>query len=129
MRCDPENVHAIIYGLIRGISISIIKGPTAMETKEFEKLKKLLTPIFVRTGAVKAVLFGSLAAGKETRRSDLDVMIVKETDKRFFDRFEEFSEIFDLVKDRDVDLLIYTPRELESISHRSFIKKILVEGR
>ena len=100
-----------------------------METKEFEKLKKLLTPILVRTGAVKAVLFGSLAAGKETRRSDLDVMIVKETDKRFFDRFEEFSEIFDLVKDRDVDLLIYTPRELESISHRSFIKKILVEGR
>ena len=75
------------------------------------------------------MLFGSLAAGKETRRSDLDVMIVKETDKRFFDRFEEFSEIFDLVKDRDVDLLIYTPRELESISHRSFIKKILVEGR
>jgi predicted nucleotidyltransferase len=112
-----------------GIGISLIKGPRAMETKAFEDLKKLLTPIFIRTGAIKAVLFGSLAAGKETRRSDLDLMIVKETDKRFFDRFDEFSEILDLVPDRDIDLLIYTPEELESISHRSFIRKILAEGR
>ncbi len=100
-----------------------------METTEFERLKRLLTPVFVRTGAVRAVLFGSFAEGKETRRSDLDVMIVQETDKRFFDRFEEFFQIYDLLKDRSVDLLIYTPGELESISHRAFIKKILAEGR
>ena len=100
-----------------------------METAEFERLRKLLTPVFIRTGAVKAVLFGSFAKGKETRKSDLDVMIVQETDKRFFDRYEEFSEIYNLLKDREVDLLIYTPGELESISHRAFIKKILAEGR
>jgi len=100
-----------------------------MRTSEFDRIKELLTPLLIRKKAIKAVLFGSLADGKDSRRSDVDLMIVKETDKRFFDRFDEFSEINDLLRNRAVDLLIYTPQELESISHRPFIKKILNEGK
>jgi len=89
----------------------------------------LLSPIFAEKGVTKAVLFGSLGRDSETRKSDLDLMILTETEKRFFDRYEDFEEIFDTVKDRTVDLLIYTPDELEAIRHRAFIKRILDEGQ
>jgi predicted nucleotidyltransferase len=99
-----------------------------MEFGEIERIKQLLQPLFARTGVIKAVLFGSLATGKESKRSDLDLMIVKDTDRRFFDRYEEFSSVNVLVRDRAVEMLIYTPLELERISHRPFIKRILKEG-
>lgn len=98
------------------------------EWAEIERIRDLLRPLFVRTGVSRAVLFGSLAAGKGSRKSDLDLMIVKETDCRFFDRYEEFSEVYDLVSDRAVEMLIYTPGELERIASRPFIRRILQDG-
>ncbi len=100
-----------------------------MEQDQFEAIRKTLRPFFLKRAVQKAVLFGSLATGKGSRKSDFDLMIVKQTEKRFFDRFEEFTEIHELIRDRAVDLLIYTPEELESIAHRSFVKRILQEGK
>ena len=101
---------------------------TKMELEEIERIRALLHPLFVRTGVIKAVLFGSLATGKGSKRSDVDLMIVKDTDRRFLDRYEEFSFVSDVIKGRAVEMLIYTPGELERISHRPFIKRILKEG-
>lgn len=100
-----------------------------MEAKEFKKIVQLLRPIFSQKGVTKAVIFGSASRGSETRKSDLDLMIVVETKKRFFDRYDDFEQIYSIIKDRAVDILIYTPEELESISHRPFIMKILKEGQ
>jgi len=88
-----------------------------------------MAPIFRRNAVSKAVLFGSAVRDTETRKSDIDLMIVVETDKRFFDRYDAFDEISEILKGTSVDLLIYTPQELESISHRPFIRKILAEGK
>jgi hypothetical protein len=55
-------------------------------------------------------------------------MIITETDKRFFERYEQFDRVHDIINDRAVDLLIYTADELSRISHRPFIKQILSEG-
>jgi len=74
------------------------------------------------------MVFGSMARASKTRKSDLDLMIIKETGKRFFDRYDEFDEIFELIKDRAIDILIYTPEELENISHRPFINKMIIKG-
>ncbi len=100
-----------------------------MTANELESLRKALVPFLIEKKVIKAVLFGSSASGKTTKRSDLDLMIVKETEKRFFDRYEEFSGLADLVQGRAVDLLIYTPAELERMAHRPFIRKILEEGK
>jgi predicted nucleotidyltransferase len=97
--------------------------------KDIETIKKLLAPVFQKNNVIKAVVFGSTSKGSETRKSDLDLMIIKDTRKRFFDRYDEFDEIFELIKDRAIDILIYTPEELESISHRSFIKMIINTGK
>ncbi len=97
--------------------------------KDIELIKELLAPIFQQNNVIKAVLFGSTSRGSSTRKSDLDIMIIKETGKRFFDRYDEFDEIYQIIKNRAIDILIYTPEELENISHRPFIKKILKEGK
>jgi predicted nucleotidyltransferase len=97
--------------------------------KDIETIKELLAPIFQKNEVIKAMVFGSAARGSETRKSDLDLMIIKNTRKRFFDRYDEFDEIFELIKGRAIDILIYTPEELENISHRPFIKMIIKEGK
>ena len=93
-----------------------------------EKLEKLLKPIFNSRNVTKAFLFGSFARGTESNRSDIDILIVKPTKKRFLDRFEEFDEIYSLLKDFTVDLLVYTPGELTRNGHRPFVKTIISGG-
>lgn len=100
-----------------------------MKTEELDRLKQLTTPVFFKAGVKKAILFGSCAQDSETKRSDIDLVIIKETSKRFFDRYDEFNAIYDLMPNMAIDLLIYTPEELEDIFHRSFIKRILKEGK
>jgi len=99
-----------------------------MEKSDVRKIKEMLSPVFVENKIKKAVLFGSFSKRSQTRKSDLDLMIITETDKRFFDRYEQFDKIHEIINDRAVDMLIYTTSELSSISHRPFIKRILLEG-
>jgi uncharacterized protein len=80
-----------------------------MNTDELKEFQRMLNPLFAKAAVKRAILFGSAARDSESRRSDLDIVIVKETEKRFFDRYDEFDEIFALVPGRAIDLLIYTP--------------------
>ena len=78
---------------------------------------------------MKALVFGSVARGEPSRRSDLDLIIVQETDKRFLDRYDGiFADIMSAVPGRDVDLLIYTADELAKMRDRPFIRDALNEG-
>jgi uncharacterized protein len=100
-----------------------------MDLKEMRKIKSLLTPIFTQKKVKQVLLFGSTARRTETRKSDLDLMIIMESNRRFFDRFDTFNEIYGLLKGKAIDLLIYTPEEIKKISDRPFIRSILQEGR
>ncbi len=100
-----------------------------MKELDNKKIKDLLTPLFKKRNVEKAILFGSSVRGTMTKKSDLDLVIVLKTDRRFFDRYADFEEIHNLVKGYNVDMLIYSPDELERISHRKFIKTILSEGK
>ena len=100
----------------------------SIDKKEIERVKKLLLPVFMESKTKKAYLFGSFSKGTQTRKSDVDLMIITETDKRFFDRYEDYESIQELLADRSVDMLIYTPDEVSRISHRVFIKRILEKG-
>jgi len=92
-------------------------------------LARRLRPIFERRKVLRAILFGSLATGDASRRSDVDLIIVQNTDKRFFQRYEGIlQEIAMAVHERDVDLLIYTPEEFAQMRHRPFIHQALNEG-
>lgn len=100
-----------------------------MEKDTITKIRELLTPIFQKRKVKKAILFGSYATGKETKKSDLDLMVIMDTSQRFFERYDQFDEIYSTFKGYAVDMLIYTPEELSNISHRPFIKDILQKGK
>ncbi len=87
-----------------------------------------LRPIFKKHRVERVLVFGSYARGTQDQRSDLDMLIVKETNDRFLDRPMEFIEIFRVLQGIPVDLLVYTPEELQRNAERPFVKKILREG-
>ncbi|MBA4380697.1 MAG: hypothetical protein C0393_08505 [Anaerolinea sp.] len=93
-------------------------------------LTNRLVPVLKRYNIRKALLFGSLARGDASPRSDLDLILVQNTNRRFLERYDGIlMEISKVVPDRDVDLLIYTPEELEKLASRRFFKQAFKEGR
>jgi predicted nucleotidyltransferase len=53
--------------------------------------------------------------------SDLDLILIKDTDTNFIERPLEFDDILNISYDCQVDLLIYTPAEFEKIKHEKKI--------
>jgi predicted nucleotidyltransferase len=97
---------------------------------EIDDLKKRLHPLFKEYKIEKAILFGSLARNEASRHSDIDLILIKNTNLRFFDRYDGILVSFSkALPEWDVDILIYTPEELAEISHRHFIKRALEEGK
>lgn len=87
-----------------------------------------LRPFFREKNVVKAIVFGSWARGTNTRRSDLDLAVIIPTERAFLDRRRELHGIDELLGGLHPELLIYAPGELEAISHRPFIRRMLSEG-
>jgi len=76
----------------------------------------------------KIILFGSLADGKINKWSDIDLVIIKDTEKSFLDRIKEVLLL--LHPKVGVDILVYTPREFKSLSAKRmfFQKEINAKG-
>lgn len=74
-----------------------------------EELQRVTTDIVALYDPEKIVLFGSLARGQVSESSDIDIVIVKKTNKKFWDRQRELAG---LVRPRIAcDMLVYTPEE------------------
>lgn len=93
-------------------------------TRELQRIVRLC-PLL---GLKKLFLCGSVARGEVLPDSDLDLLAVQETELPFLARLDRFYAV---VKPRvAVDVLIYTPQELEALKEeRVFIRKILEEGK
>ena len=71
----------------------------------------------------KVSLFGSYARGSADLFSDLDILVIMNTDKPFIERSGEIHSLLALSVDADV--LCYTPEEFRRMRDTPFIKKIL----
>jgi uncharacterized protein len=71
------------------------------------------------------LLFGSLARGDARDHSDIDLIVVKDTQMRFLDRLDEF---YDDAREA-MDILVYTPQEFEEMKERPFVRRALREGK
>jgi len=74
----------------------------------------------------KIFLFGSMAMDQTGEWSDLDLVIIKDTGKRFLDRAKE---VIQLLQPRiAVDILVYTPEEFARLSQeRAFVRDEIVK--
>lgn len=77
----------------------------------------------------KVILFGSYARGRRDLRTDLDVLVVKETSLDFVDRVVEMYRLIGGRLGVDADILVYTPDEWVRMRDTPFGRRILEEGR
>lgn len=69
----------------------------------------------------KIILFGSLARNKVGDSTDIDLLIIKNTDKSYYDRIREVIAICDY--NVGIDFFVYTPEELKQMVGTNFFVK------
>ena len=78
-------------------------------------------------GVRRAILFGSLARGDVGGQSDLDLILIVDSQARFPERCRRFYET--LEPRVGMDILVYTPDEFEAMRHGRFLRRALVDGK
>jgi len=93
------------------------------------ELARILPLLIDQYGAEKVILFGSLATGEIGEWSDLDLIIIKTTEKRFFDRIDEVVLL--TRPNLAADIIVYTPEEFAAlrVNRRFFREEIIAKGR
>jgi predicted nucleotidyltransferase len=93
-----------------------------------EELKKSIISLYKKLNPVKIILFGSWCKEEEDKYSDVDIIVIYETKKRFLDRLKELYLIWDIPI--AFDILAYTPAEFKRMlkEENPFIEKINREG-
>ena len=95
--------------------------------KTIEEIKKRLVSAYDPDAII---LFGSKATGKASPTSDIDLLIMKDTEERPIDRRLRVEK---LLADRTVplDLLVYTPKEVRYLFSigSPFIEEVVRTGR
>lgn len=95
-----------------------------------EELKRMLSVIKEKYHPEKIILFGSLASGKVQEWSDIDLVIIKKTNKRFIDRLHEIRSLAD--PNVGVNFIVYTPEEAQMMidkEHYFFVDEIIGKGK
>ncbi|HEX9666273.1 MAG TPA: nucleotidyltransferase domain-containing protein [Thermodesulfobacteriota bacterium] len=94
--------------------------------EKIERVKRCL----LRYQPQKIIIFGSCAREDADEYSDIDVVVIKQTDKRFIERLIEAAKFLDNDLGK-VDVFVYTDEEFEEMkrSGNPFIEKVLKEGR
>lgn len=94
-----------------------------------KNLSRVVTSLRLNYRPEKIILFGSLAEGKIGPWSDIDLFIIKATDKDYFDRLREVVRLCDY--NVGIDFFIWTPEEFAQRGKMSsFIKEeVLKKGK
>lgn len=83
-----------------------------------DELKRIVKIIKNKYSPEKIILFGSMAKGEIHEWSDIDLLIIKETDARPIDRCVEIAR---LTRPKvGIDLFVYTSEEFNSIIKEGF---------
>ena len=108
--------------------------PQARERRQEleEVLTRIVSVLEERYHPKNVILFGSHAYGTPNDDSDIDLLIIKETDRPFDERYAEVSGLIrDVRHGWAVSTFVVTPAELEKrmASGDQFITEVLSRGR
>lgn len=113
-------------------NIDVGTQATDLEAKALERralleaeLERCLMLLRTHYAPQRILLFGSLASEQVSEWSDIDLVIIKETDQKFLDRIRE---VMRLLQPRvGMDILVYTPEEFAQIQkERLFVREEIV---
>lgn len=94
-----------------------------------QKLKNDILPKIVNYySPKKVILFGSVARGDNVYSSDLDIVVIADSNKSFKERLKETIHSMEF---ENVDILVYTPEEFDTMVRveNQFITNIVKEGK
>ncbi|MFP4417387.1 MAG: NAD-dependent epimerase [Chitinivibrionales bacterium] len=91
-------------------------------------IRELLHPIFQRNGVLKAVLADGSVESSESS-NNIDLLIVQETGRHSMERLEDFRDIYEALKGVAVQMMVFTPKELEAVDTRNAAWHLLQSGR
>ena len=107
-------------------------APSDLATRRAEHAKtldlavrRLVDTLTGVEGVRRVSLFGSYARGRRDLFTDLDVLVVWETDLPLLERLRVLYGLLHLPV--DLDLVCYTPAELETMRDRPFLRHIATE--
>ncbi len=101
-----------------------------MTAEQETQLQTLLQTLIERVQPEKVVLFGSCAGGTATPQSDIDLLVILESDLRRDQRQEAISRAL-RPRRVPVEILAYTPAEVQQCMEipTSFVRHILTTGK
>lgn len=94
--------------------------------------KLVVTKIVDSYKPEKVILFGSLARGEIRNDSDIDLLIIKRSDKKRPFRVKDvFAVLRGIERNYPLDAIVYTPEEIEKRVYLGdyFINRVLAEGK
>ena len=94
-----------------------------------EEIKRSFAAVLETGGAQRAIIFGSYARGEADEYSDIDLVIIKDTETPFLDRYRDFDGLFSVMP-KALEVLVYTQGEFESMRDggNPFILNVVEDG-
>lgn len=96
-----------------------------------EAIKEIVEILKTKYKPEKIVLFGSCVSGKINRDSDIDMLIVKDTKKKYGQRYLEVCRLaYNLKRRIPFEPFVITPQEFKRELRRNlFLQEIVGKGR
>ena len=94
-----------------------------------QELKRYIRLLTKHGSPEKLILFGTLARGELHEWSDIDLVVVEETDLPFYQRLRKIREL--IQPQVGLDIVVYTPEEFDQLQANStfFREEIMAKGK
>lgn len=93
-------------------------------------VKRITDELVKKYRPEKVILFGSYVMGNNTKDSDIDLFVVKKTNRSYSQRVYQAYQSIDRVHDQAVDIIVYTPKEVKQFSFPgAFAQVVFEEGK
>lgn len=101
--------------------------PAELQKRRLTRALRDLVAQLKRRGAKKILLFGSLARGEVREDSDLDLIVVLESQEK--NPVKRLAQLYrEMEFQGAVDLRVYTPEEFERVKSGGFLRGVLKEA-
>lgn len=103
-----------------------LSAARAAYAQRLEAASRRIVAVLSQVAGIRRVgVFGSYARGRRDLFTDLDLLVVWETDRPVIDRLRFLYSMLDVPV--DLDVICYTPAELEALAQQPFVRRILSE--
>ena len=98
------------------------------KTELKNELARIVSVLINEYEPLKIILFGSLVTGNIHEYSDIDLVVIKNSQKDFYSRLEEVGLL--VMPELAAEILVYTPEEFEIVKNRLFFREeVLKRGK